>query len=112
MSDGEVDADLHLANRELHAPVSASRVLEAIVAGGWNQLDAGERADVDTVLSMGDAIDLSPGSRARVLLTTAFAGHPATLEALETVGRQMTCRAAELNCLSTPAIVAAARAIE
>jgi hypothetical protein len=111
MTDGEVDADLHLANREFSVPVSASQVLEAIVPGGWNQLDAGERADVDTVLSMGDSIDFSPGSRARVLLTTAFAGHPATLDALEAMGRRMTCRADELNCLSTPAIVAAARAL-
>jgi hypothetical protein len=63
------------------------------------------------VLSMGDSIDFSPGSRARVLLTTAFAGHPATLGALEAVGRRMISRADELSCLSTPAIVAAARAL-
>lgn len=112
MTDAEVCADLNTAYRDSWERVSASDILEIIVPAAWSGLTNTERADVDSVLSMGTSLDFSPGSRARVLLTTAFAGSPATLNALEAVAKRAISRAEELNCGVTEYIVTAARRLE
>ncbi len=112
MSDSEVCDDLCTEYITSWVSVSASDVFEAITASGWDSLDASGRADVDSVLSMGDGIDLSPGSNARALLETAFAGNAATLTALKSAARRTISRAAELGCAVTPYIVTAARGLE
>lgn len=112
MSDLEVSDDLCAITRDAWVDVSASDILEVIVSGAWGGLTSGERADVDSVLSMGTVIDFSPGSRARVLLTTAFAGSPATLNALAAMAKRLISRADEIGCGVTEFIVAAARAME
>ena len=111
MSDVQVDADLHELYCETWDLVSASDILEAIVPAAWQALTADERADVDSVLSMGTAIDFSPGSRARVLVTTAFAGSAPTLNNLLVLGRRMISRAEEIGCGVAVFIVIAARAL-
>lgn len=112
MTDNEVSDDLNTVYRDLWVPVTGSDILEVISAGALSGLTAAKRDDVDTVVSMGGVIDLSPGSRADVMLTTAFAGKPATLTALANVAKRTTSRAQELDCGVTPTIVAAARALE
>ncbi len=111
MSDGDVSVDLNAAYRAVHSPVSASDILEAIVPGHWSTLTIAKRKDVDSILSMGNMIDASPGTRTDVLLTTAFAGKPHTLSALALLGKVVITRAAELSLLVTPSTVSAARAL-
>lgn len=112
MSDYSVWFNLCTENRIVWVSVSASDVLEAITESGWNGLEASGRADVDSILSMGDGIDLSPGSNARTLLEAAFAGSAATLAAVEATAKRTVSRATELGCAVTPYIVTAARGLE
>lgn len=111
MSDIEVRNDLNAPTRESWVPVSASDILEAINPAALEALSAEHREDLDSVLSMGTVIHLYPGSRGRVLLTTAFAGAVPTLNALLLLGKRMISRAYELNCGVNEQIVAAARAL-
>ena len=111
MTDGEVSDDLVALTRESWVRVSASELLEAIVPADWAGLTNIKRANVDSVLSMGDVINVAPGSNARALLTTAFAGATETLGALEATTKRMISRAAELGCGVSTGIVAAARAL-
>ena len=112
MSDQEVYDDLVALTRETWNHVSALDILEVIIPGHWNGLMAAKRKDVDSVLSMGSTITFAPGSRADVLLTTAFTGNADTLTALATLAKRMISRAEELNCGVSVAIVTAARALE
>lgn len=112
MSDAEVLADLNTLYRDSWLEVFASDILEAIVPAALNDLDADARQDVDSVLSMGSEIDLSPGSRARTLLLTAFAGSPPTLNAIQNLGKTTISRATELDCGVSVSIVTAARGLE
>ncbi len=111
MSDLEVCQSLTAAVRESWVPVSASAILEAIVPAAWAGLSDTARADVDSVLSMGGVIDISPGSNARALLVAAFADSGPTLTALAAVAKRMISRAAEIGCSCNEFIVAAARAL-
>ena len=111
MTDGEIWEDLVALTRDSWVPVAASAIIEAISAGALSGLSTAKRADVDTVVSMGGAIVIAPGSRARALLIAAFTGDPETLNALEATTKRMISRAAELGCGVSPGIVAAARAL-
>jgi hypothetical protein len=111
MTDAEVSADLNMCIRESWVPVLASDILEIVTPAALADLDVDARRDVDSVLSMGSEIDFGPGTRARTLLTVAFAGSPPTLNALKDLGKVMICRARELGCAVNTAIVTAARAM-
>lgn len=112
MSDSQVNEDLNTEYRDVWILLTASAVLEAITASGWFGLDASGREDVDSVLSMGTEIDLSPGANARALLETAFAGNAVTRAALVAAAKRTISRAAELGCAVTTRIVTAARGLE
>ena len=113
MSAAEAAVDLELPVRDLWVRVAASDILEAIVPAAFNGLEESERRDVDSVLSLGSEVDASPGSKARTILTTAFAGSQPTLNAIQNLGKQLVSRASEIGCSrATEYLVSVARSLE
>ncbi len=112
MGDAAVADDMNTAYRTVYVAVSASQIMEAINAGAWGQLTADERKDVDVLLSLGDEINIAPGTRTRTMLHTIFAGSQPTVNAINELGITVISRADELGVGVSYQLVSRARGLE
>ena len=77
--------------------LSASQLFEAIDATEWGTvLDATDRDNVRLVLSLGDNIQIAPGTKARAMLSNALAGATSSLANLGVLGSRTVSRVEEL----------------
>ncbi len=78
--------------------LSASQLFEAIDLGEWNTtLDDIKRANVRMILSLGDSIQIAPGTKARTMMAAALVGATVSLAALGVIGSKTVSRAEELG---------------
>jgi len=81
MTDEEVATAMNRTDTGRTLPVDelTSQVLYGLIdTTEFDALSAGNKADVDRVLSVAPAVTLSPGSRARAVLTSIFGGGSTT----------------------------------
>ena len=73
MTDQQAADAMNLANRTLQrVTLSASEIFEAVEISDYNALDANQKERVGIVLTLGDNIQVGPGSKARAWLLDAF----------------------------------------
>ena len=78
--------------------LSASQLFEAIDAAEWDtNLDATDRDNVRLVLSLGDNIQIAPGTKARTMMSAALTGAPNSLAALGVLGTKLVTRVEEIG---------------
>lgn len=99
----EADAVTDLAlmdvvDRVVDVPtLSGSQLFEAIDDTEWQLLTADEKQDIQFVVSLGDQIQIAPGTKARTMMARALAGHTNSLAALGVLGSKTVSRAEELG---------------
>ncbi len=77
--------------------LSGSQLFEAIDDTEWQTLTADQKGDIQFVVSLGDNIQISPGTKARTMLARALSGKAASLAALGVLGSKLVSRAEELG---------------
>ncbi|MEE8598019.1 MAG: hypothetical protein V3S69_00605 [Dehalococcoidales bacterium] len=77
--------------------LSGSQLFEAIDDTEWQALTVDEKTDVQFVVSLGDNIQIAPGTKARAMMARALAGSTASLAALGVLGSKTVSRAEELG---------------
>lgn len=117
MTDQQVADSLNAMDREITRSVlSGSTIFNAIVPSEFAALLATTQTFVRDVFSLGDAVDVGPGTNARTVLLDAFGAGTATRDNLVAAVKVMISRAQELNLLGRsveigPAHVAQARSL-
>ena len=115
---GAYDANHQLAADQLNAVnrtitvthLSASELFEAIEDSDWDARTADQREKIKTILSLGDEINIAPGTKARTMMASALSGATASLANLGALENPPASRAQELGFpFVTSADVAAAR---
>lgn len=115
MTDQQVADDLNTAYREIiRSNLSGSTIFNAIVPSEFSGLTADQQQLVRDVFSLGDAVDVGPGTNARTVLLDAFGAGTVTRDNLVAAVTVNVTRAEELNLLGRseeigPAHVAEAR---
>lgn len=116
---GPYNVDNQLAADELNAlnrtvtvtHLTASELFEAIEDTDWDARTADQREKIKTILSLGDRINIAPGTKARTMMAAALSGATTSLANLGALESPVASRAAELGFPTvTSADVAAARA--
>lgn len=80
MDNAQLTASLNTADRTVErTTLSASEMFEAIDTGEYQALSAADQDRVKLVLGLGDAIQISSGTKARTILEDVFAGAAGTL---------------------------------
>jgi hypothetical protein len=75
MSNAQATASLNTADRVVErTTLSASEMFEAIDPAEYTSLSAADQDRVKLVLSLGDSIQISVGTKARTILEDVFAG--------------------------------------
>ena len=82
---------------DLVTTLSASQIFEAIDTNEYTALNADHKEKVRMVLSLGDVIQIGPGSKARAFLLAAFGSGTATRAALTTMVQRQKTRREFLN---------------
>jgi len=77
--------------------LSASQLFEAIENADWDSRDADQKAKIQLVVSLGDSIQIAPGTKARAILAAALTGATASLNNLGALGTKNVSRAEELG---------------
>lgn len=114
-TDQEAADDLNTAYREvIRSNLSGSTIFNAIVPSEFSALTADQQRFVRDVFSLGDAVDVGPGTNARTVLLDAFGVGTTTRDNLVAAVTVNITRAEELNLLGRspeigPAHVAEAR---
>lgn len=89
---------LTTANRQVDVPtLSGSQLFEAIDDTEWQALTADAKSDIQFVVSLGDSIQISSGTKARTMMARALTGSPTSLAALGVLGTKTITRAEELG---------------
>jgi len=97
MTDAQVAASLLTKNRPIDKnTLTAAEIYEAINRAEYTALIAGEKTEVNIILSLGGDISVVTGSKARTALLAAFPGGTATRTALQVAVAQMISRADEI----------------
>ena len=102
---GAYDADNQLAADQLNAlnrtrtvtHLSASELFEAIEDSDWDARTADQREKIKTILSLGDRINIAPGTKARTMMASALTGATASLANLSALENPVASRAEELG---------------
>lgn len=116
MTDQQAADDLNAVQREvIESRLSGSAIFNAIVPSEFGALADQTKQFVRDVFSLGDTVDVGPGTNARTVLLGAFGAGTGTRDNLVTAVTNTTSRARELNLLGPspeigPAHVAQARA--
>ena len=97
MSDAVVLNNLTTPNQDNWVAITGAEIMQAIDITELNALAVGDRANVDTVLSLSGEIATDPTSKARELMIDAFGGGSATITNLATVANQPVTRAQQLG---------------
>lgn len=77
--------------------LSASQLFEAIDNADWDSRDAAQQAKIQLVVSLGDSIQIAPGTKARTILAAALTGATNSLANLAALGTKNVSRAEELG---------------
>lgn len=77
--------------------LSGSQLFEAIDDTEWQARTADQKSDIQFVVSLGDSIQISPGTKARTMLTRALSGATNSLNNLSALGSKTVTRAEELG---------------
>ena len=100
MTDQEVADSLNTADREvIRSTLTGSTIFNAIVPSEFAALSADMKQFVRDVFSLGDAVDVGPGTNARTVLLDAFGNGTTTRDNLVAAVTFMQSRAEELNLL-------------
>lgn len=79
------------------ATLSGSQLFEAIDDTEWQTLTVDAKSDIQFVVSLGDNIQISPGTKARTMLARALSGQTNSLANLAALGSKLISRAEELG---------------
>ena len=91
-------AIINAVNRPVNVEtLSGSQLFEAIDDTEWQALPADAKSDIQFVVSLGDNIQIAPGTKARTMLARALASSPTSLGALGVLGTKNVSRAEELG---------------
>ena len=77
--------------------LSGSQLFESIDDTEWQARTAEQKADIQFVVSLGDNIQISSGTKARTMMTRALSGATNSLAALGVLGSKNVTRAEELG---------------
>lgn len=99
--EADAVADLALmsaVDRTVDVPtLSGSQLFEAIDDTEWQTLTADQKSDVQFVVSLGDTIQISPGTKARAMIARALSGQVNSLANLGVLGSKTVSRAEEIG---------------
>lgn len=100
MTDEQVATSLNNAGTGRTLPVdtlSAATLYEAIDTAEFDALSADQKTAIDRILSLGDAVILTPASKARAVLVAAFGAGTASRDAIIVEVTRAVSRAEELG---------------
>ena len=77
--------------------LSGSELFESIDDDEWQVRTPDQKSDIQFVVSLGDNIQIAPGTKARTMLARALSGATNSLAALGVLGSKSVTRAEELG---------------
>lgn len=97
MTDQQIADDMNTVYRTgTVTELSASQLFEAIEDSDWDTRTADQREKIKTILSLGDNIQIAPGTKARAMMASALTGATASLANLGSLESPPISRAVEV----------------